>query len=74
MTRISRMVIVYAVAVVAFLAGYGGGSLVLSRLFHLRNSDVRGVIAAAVAGALVGGVLVVGRRWARSDPTNSRTR
>jgi hypothetical protein len=60
------MVIVYGLAVVAFLAGYGGGSLVLSRLVHLQNSDVRGVVAAAVAGALVGAVLVAGRRWARS--------
>ena len=67
MTRTSKMVIVYGLAVVAFLAGYTGGSLILSQLFHLRNSDVRGVVAAAVAGALVGGVLVAGRRWARSD-------
>src|SRR5690348_4446580 len=37
MTRASKMVIVYGLAVVAFLAGYGGGSLVLSRLVHLQD-------------------------------------
>ena len=66
MPRVSKMVIVYGLAVVAFLAGYGAGSLILSQVFHLRNSDVRGIVAAAVAGALVGGVLVAGRRWART--------
>ena len=71
MPRASKMVIVYALAVVAFLAGYEGGSLVLSHVFHLQNSDIRGVVAAAFAGALVGGVLVAGRRWARSGGTNA---
>jgi hypothetical protein len=72
MTRATKMVIVYGLAVVAFLAGYEGGSLVLSRLFHLRNTDVRGIVAAAIAGALVGGVLVVGQRWARAKDNVSR--
>jgi hypothetical protein len=65
MTRTSRTVIVYAVAVLAFLAGYLGSEVLMSRLFDMRN----GVIAAAVAGALVGGVLVAGRRWTNHSGT-----
>jgi hypothetical protein len=71
MTKTAKMVIVYGLTVVAFLGGYGGGSLVLSHVVHLRNSDVRGIVAAAIAGAFMGVVLIVGRRWARAGDTRS---
>jgi hypothetical protein len=71
--RSRKMVIVYVLAIVAFLVGYGGASWLITRLFHPSNADVRGVIASAIAGALVGSVLVVGRRWAGSgDPGVTR--
>lgn len=66
MKRSKKMVIVYALGVVAFVVGYGGASLLITRLFHPANADVRGVVAAAIAGGLVGAVLVAGRRWAGS--------
>jgi hypothetical protein len=68
--RSQKLIITYALAIVAFALGYVGGLLVITWLFHLHDNDVRGIVSSAIGGALVGGTLVVGRRWAGpADPS-----
>jgi hypothetical protein len=69
MKRSQKLIVTYVLAVVAFIVGYGGGLLVITWLFHPKNGEVRGIVAAAIGGALVGGTLVMGRRWAGSSAT-----